>query len=66
LTKPPASVADSVSSIYSYPIENGKTKKIVGNPPENFYWADLSADGKRLAWVQGKVISNVVLLTQKN
>jgi Tol biopolymer transport system component/DNA-binding winged helix-turn-helix (wHTH) protein len=64
LTKPPATVADSLSSIFSYPIDGGAAKKIVVNPPENIYWADISADGKRLAWVQGKIVSNVVLLTR--
>jgi Tol biopolymer transport system component/DNA-binding winged helix-turn-helix (wHTH) protein len=66
LTKPPTSVPDSVATVYSYPISGGEPKKIVSNPPENFYWADLSADGKQIGWVQGKLISNVVLLTRKN
>jgi DNA-binding winged helix-turn-helix (wHTH) protein/Tol biopolymer transport system component len=66
MTKPPASVENSLSSIYSYPIAGGEPKKIVANPPENFYWAGLSADGKRLAWVQGKLVSNVVMLTHRN
>ncbi len=66
LTKPPATVAENMSSVYSYPIAGGEAKRIVSNPPDNFYWADFSADGKRLAWVQGKVVSNVVLLARKN
>jgi len=66
LTKPPASVPESLSAIYSYPISGGEPKKVVSNPPENFYWADLSADGKKLAWVQGKLITNVVMLARKN
>jgi Tol biopolymer transport system component/DNA-binding winged helix-turn-helix (wHTH) protein len=66
LTKPPVGVPDSVATVYSYPIAGGEPKKVVSNPPENFYWADLSADGKQIAWVQGKLVSNVVLLTRKN
>ena len=65
LTKPPPTVSDSISSIYSYPIDGGNPKKIVSNPPENFYSLDLSPDGNRLAWVQGKLDSNVVLLTRR-
>jgi TolB protein len=66
LTKPPSSTPNSISAIYSFPIAGGEARKVVSNPPENFYWADRSFDGKRLAWVQGKVVSNVVLLTSKN
>jgi len=66
LTKPPQNVSYSNSTIYSYPITVGKPQKHVTNPPQNFYWADLSADGKQLAWVQGEVVSNVVLLKRKN
>jgi Tol biopolymer transport system component/DNA-binding winged helix-turn-helix (wHTH) protein len=66
LTKPPSKIPDSNSSIYSYPIKGGEPQKIVANPPENFYWADVSQDGKQLAWVQGKVVSNVVLLKRRD
>jgi hypothetical protein len=53
------------SAIYSLPIDGGGLpQKIIRNPPENFYWADLSDEGKHLAWVQGKIVSNVVLLTR--
>jgi Tol biopolymer transport system component/DNA-binding winged helix-turn-helix (wHTH) protein len=66
LTKPPLATANSDSSIYSFPITGGEPQKLVLNPPENFYWADLSPDGKQLVWVQGRLVSNVVLLTQKD
>jgi hypothetical protein len=41
-----------------------RPKKLVDNPPDIIYWAEYSHDGRRLAWVQGKLVSNVVLLTR--
>jgi hypothetical protein len=65
LTKPIQDIAsDWLSAIYSFPIAGGGLpQKIIRNSPENFYWADLSDEGKHLVWVQGKIVSNVVLLT---
>lgn len=65
ITKQPAQDEASQSTIWRFPLNGGKPRKLVSNPPDTIYSAAYSPDGKRLAWVQGRSVSNIVLLTRK-
>jgi DNA-binding winged helix-turn-helix (wHTH) protein/Tol biopolymer transport system component len=54
------------ATLWQIPLDTGKPKKLISNPPDNIYSAAVSPDGKRLAWVQGKLVSNIVMLTRQD
>src|SRR5262249_43964663 len=60
ITKPSSSGQSSQSTIWEFPLDGGKPQQLITNPPDNIYSAAYSPE-KRLAWVQGRVVSNVVL-----
>jgi WD40 repeat protein len=64
LTKGNEPEDDPISTIWAYPVDGGEPKKVLQNPPDNIYWAEYADDGKNLAMVQGRVISNLILFTR--
>lgn len=55
---------DPMSTIWEFPVDGGQPRKLLTNPPDNTYWAEFSDDGNKLAMVQGRVISNLILFTR--
>jgi len=64
LTKRHETENDPISTIWEFPLDGSRPRKVLTNPPDNIYWAEFSDDGAKMALVQGRVMSNLVLFTR--
>jgi len=53
------------SAIWLQPMAGGSPRELVNFDPDTIYWADFSRDGKRLAFVRGRLISDLVLVSRR-
>jgi len=46
------------------PLSGAAPHRLTSSEPDKVYWADWSRDGKHLALVRGRQVSNIVMLTR--
>jgi Tol biopolymer transport system component len=55
---------DPNPALWRQPLNGDKPQPFMAATPETNYWVDWSSDGKHLAFVRGKEVMNMVMLTR--
>ncbi|MGH9766888.1 MAG: DPP IV N-terminal domain-containing protein, partial [Blastocatellia bacterium] len=57
-------IRDGVSNIWYQPLDGGAPKQLTSFTSDQIFWFDWSSDGKQLACSRGRMLNDVVLITE--
>jgi serine/threonine protein kinase len=57
-------IRDGVSNVWYQPLDGGAPKQVTYFPSDQIFWFDWSNDGKQLACSRGRMLNDVVLITE--
>jgi Tol biopolymer transport system component len=55
---------NGVSNVWYQPLDGGPPRQVTYFPSEQIFWFDWSNDGKQLACSRGRMLNDVVLITE--
>jgi len=55
---------DGASNVWYQPLDGGAPKQVTNFPSDQIFWFDWSNDGKQLACSRGRMLNDVVLITE--
>ena len=55
---------DGVSNVWRQPLDGGALKQLTNFTSDQIFWFDWSNDGKQLACSRGRMLNDIVLITE--